>query len=614
MSELSLHIQNVGGIEEIRAEFDDGVTLVAGPNASNKTSLLKALAFALGSDDVPIRSGATRAEVTLSYDGRSITRTAERTDTGTAISGEPWIMADDSDALASFAALLEFNPLRSAIRNGRSFEQSLKEPLDLETLKAERSSKMADKRRLQEELAELEDLDSDLERTREDLSAKRDRIAELEDELQTLREERSESVETDDELEKLREERAELAGERDTQRRQVENTEDAIDRLERRRDEIATRIEDAEARIGDYDVESMQSEKENLERQVAEREDRLDVLQSVLTANREMHNSDFTGVVGRERSLAGDTFTCWACGQPAQAEDFEDTLDELVDLVEQDQSELENYRPRIQEIESRLAEARDVESTLRDLRAQRQDVESTISEREASLETQRERLRDVESRLRDLSEQIEGYEREQADVESDAARRIEDVRVKIQTARNDVERLKDRREELERRLAERDELEEEIDELRSEITALTDQIENTEREIRTSFNETMDDLVSLLEFERVQRIWLDGDFELVIAREADGSVQHESVDHLAESERELIGLVLGLAGYLTYDLQDQAPILALDSLGAFDAARAQRLIEYVGDVADVVLAAVHPDWAAELEFPVAEPSSWTAEA
>lgn len=484
----------------------------------------------------------------------------------------------------------------------------------METLKAERSAKVTEKRDLKTELSDLVDLDSELEQVRRDLSSKRDRIAELEDELQTLRDRHSESDDTDSELERLREERAELVGERDTQRRRVENTEEAIERFEQRHEALSEQIEDAEARVEEYDPESLRSEKERLEAQVAERENRLSVLQSVLTANREMYNSDFAGAIGQERSLMGDTLTCWACGQSAAAEDFEETFDELVDLVERDQEELESHRPRIRELESRLEDVRDAESSLRELRAERREVENTISERRGSLETQRDRLRDIESRLHDISERIEEREHERAGLESDTTQRIEDVRVEIQTARNDVDQLEDRREELQRRLEERDEIESQVEELTAEIEAVTEQIENTEQEIRTSFNETMADLVSLLGFERIQRVWLDGDFELIIAREVDGTVQHESVDHLAESERELIGLVLGLAGYLTYDLHDQVPVLAIDSLSAFDAARVRRIIEYVADVADWVLVAVHPETAGELDFPVSELGSQDIEA
>lgn len=102
---------------------------------------------------------------------------------------------------------------------------------------------------------------------------------------------------------------------------------------------------------------------------------------------------------------------------------------------------------------------------------------------------------------------------------------IEDVRVTLQMVQNDIDRLEDQREDLERQVEKREELEDDIEALQSKITELTERIENTEHEIRISFNETMDDLVAFLGFERIQRTWLDGNFELVIAREVDGSVQ-----------------------------------------------------------------------------------------
>jgi hypothetical protein len=104
----------------------------------------------------------------------------------------------------------------------------------------------------------------------------------------------------------------------------------------------------------------------------------------------------------------------------------------------------------------------------------------------------------------------------------------------------------------------------------------------------------MDDLLLALEFERIERVWLDGNFEFVIAREVDGNVRADTIEHLAESEREMIGLVLGLAGFITYDVGEVSPVLALDSLGAFDGERTGQLIDYFADRTDVLLAAVHP--------------------
>lgn len=165
--------------------------------------------------------------------------------------------ADDTDALATFSAFLEFNLLRAAVRNGWSFEESLKAPLNLDSLKAERSAKMSGKRDRQKRVGQLETVDSELEWVLEELLFKQDCI---------------------EELERLHEERAELIRERDTQRRQVETTETAISRLESELEQVENRIADAEARAADHGIESLRSEKERLEQQVAEPRNRLEVL------------------------------------------------------------------------------------------------------------------------------------------------------------------------------------------------------------------------------------------------------------------------------------------------------------------------------------------------
>lgn len=602
---FELAVRNVGGIDELKTTFGDGVTLLSGPNASNKTSLLHALTFVLGSDDVPLRSGTTRAEVTLSNGDRSVTRTAERAGTGLSVSGESWLGdADNADDLVSFATFLEFNNLRAAVRNGDSFEETLKAPLEVSSLEAERAAKIAEKQSAEDDLDALAGVTDDLADVEDSLAEKRERVASLEDDLDDLL--ARTTADEDDELAALRDRRTEIASERDEQRRRVENTEDAIDRLEDRLEAIEDDLTEARATADEHDAAELRSEKEHLERRVAERENRVNVLQSVLTANREMLNGDFTGALGQDSGLAGDEYTCWACGQDRPESAFEGTLDELVELVEQDRERLEEHRPRIEEVSEELAAAEDAAARVRELEADRREVAESLRERRSSLDTQRERLQELEGDLDDLDERIAAQERERAAEEDGVVAEIEETRAALRDARSTVGRLEDRRDRLESAVAEYEELEERIAALSADITALTDRIENAEAELRESFNKVMDDLVSALEFERVQRVWLDGDFELVIAREVEGAVQQESVRHLAESERELIGLVLCLAGCLTYDVPESVPVVAIDSMGAFDVVRAQRLVEYVGDRVDHLLVAMHPDRASALEFPVTE--------
>lgn len=603
---FELAIQNVGGIDTLETTFDDGVTLLFGPNASNKTSLLHALAFVLGRDDVPIRSGTSRAEVTLTVGDRSVTRTAERAGTGISISGDSWMTdASEPDALSSFATFLEFNDLRTAVRNGDSFAETLKAPMAVSSLEAKRASKIEEKQRLENDLADLDGVKSELAEVEETLAEKRTEVEAVEAELETLRAERADS-EDDGELTALRDQRADLVTERDDQRRRVENSEDAIDRLESRLDEIEHDLEAAKADAEAYDTDELQSEKDRLERRVAEREERVEVLQSVLSANREMLNGEFTSALGRETTLAGDEYTCWACGQSASESAFEETLDDLVELVETDRRQLDEHRPRIEEVASELEAAREADARVRELQSERREVVESLEERRSSLETQRERLQELESELDDLDAEIEAREHERADAEDDLVEEIEAKRARLQEVRSAVSRLEERRERLEADVAEYEEKEEQVAVLSDEIATLTDRIENVERELRESFNQVMEDLVAVLEFERVQRVWLDGDFEVVIAREVDGVVQEESIRHLAESERELIGLVLCLAGCMTYDVPSKVPVLGIDSLGAFDSVRAERLIEYFADKTDHLVIAMHPERASTIDFPVRE--------
>jgi len=95
-------------------------------------------------------------------------------------------------------------------------------------------------------------------------------------------------------------------------------------------------------------------------------------------------------------------------------------------------------------------------------------------------------------------------------------------RVEIRTIRRDIERLEEASESLRETRADVERKRDEVAQLSEEITTLTDQIENLESELRAVFNETMDELLDALEFERIRRVWLDGEFELVIAREVDG--------------------------------------------------------------------------------------------
>jgi hypothetical protein len=112
----------------------------------------------------------------------------------------------------------------------------------------------------------------------------------------------------------------------------------------------------------------------------------------------------------------------------------------------------------------------------------------------------------------------------------------------------------------------------------------------------------MAEVLSLLEYQNIERVWIErkvpndepeGVFELHVVRSTEnGTMYEDTVDHLSESEREVIGLVVALAGYLVHEVYETVPVMLLDSLEAIDADRIARLIEYIAEFASYLVVAL----------------------
>jgi chromosome segregation ATPase len=595
MAELNIIIENIGGIKREELTIPEGATFVQGPNASNKTSFLKGLLFGLGARSVPIRSGAEEGRVILQTESQRVERVARRTETGIEATGDAWVSdAEEVTLLERFAALIETNSLRSAVARDEDVESLLKEPMNIDALEAERSQKMERKRSLSADIESVDDIEGKLGDCQRELEEKRERLTTLERGLEELREQQDES-DTDERTQSLRDERADLRSEKAEFTEQVDQLEAAIERLEGRREELDQQLDETRATLSEHDLDELKEERENLQSNLDEVAERLDVLQSVLTTNREMVNSDFTGALGRNSQLTGDEVACWTCGEMTTIDNIEETLEDVMELVQEDKRQKREHEPEIKDLTEQIEEVRQSQKRLQDLEEKQRRIEQQLENRRDSLEERREQRDAIHEQIEDLAEKIERQEAERRSSQSDLTDEIEETRVNIQTVGREIERLEERRESLRERREEIEWKRQRIEELTDEIASLTERIENLENDLRDVFNDTMDELLDALEFERIDRVWLDGDFELVIARTVDGTVQRDSINHLAESEREMIGLVLALAGYVTYDVGDVTPVLVLDSLGAFDATRTERLVEYFADEARYLVATVHPD-------------------
>ena len=79
---VELAVENMGGIDSCAIEFQSGVNLLTGRNATNRTSLLRAVTGVLGGTSATLKSDADEGHVTLTIGDREYSRRYNRTETG----------------------------------------------------------------------------------------------------------------------------------------------------------------------------------------------------------------------------------------------------------------------------------------------------------------------------------------------------------------------------------------------------------------------------------------------------------------------------------------------------------------------------------------------------
>ncbi|MFB6283411.1 MAG: hypothetical protein ABEK59_05685 [Halobacteria archaeon] len=196
-------------------------------------------------------------------------------------------------------------------------------------------------------------------------------------------------------------------------------------------------------------------------------------------------------------------------------------------------------------------------------------------------------------------------------------RKRSDLRKETKKLDEEAKDLSNKIEKTEDRIDDLDILKSEVESIEKHVTELRKAKNNVEERAVEVFNEHMDQLLELLDYENLKRIWLESRkkevrkgrrkeektfFDMhVVRRGEDGSVFTDSVETLSESERAVVGLVFGLAGYLAHDVGKSMPFLLMDSLEDLDGERIDGLIRHFEDETELVVAALLPEKAEELE-------------
>ncbi len=631
LSERAVRIQarNIGGIDEAEVTLPPGVSVLTGRNATNRTSFLQAITAGLGSERASLKGNADEGSVTLEIGEETYTRTLHRRGGSVAFEGESYL--DDPELADRFAFLLENNQARRAVARGDDLREIIMEPIDtdridaeIEACKDERDEVTAEIERLEEIERSLPELESRRAEKRSELEATREELAELEAELEELdagvEESRSRKQELEEAFDRVREARSTL----EDLEFDLETERTTLSELRNEREELTETLSEADAPENDPDwlagrIEELRQRKRTLD-------ERSNELGSVIGFNEDMLEGDGvdleTPIDAAEASdptdalMADSETVCWTCGSEVVKSQIRATIDRLREVRADLLDERKEIRTTIDEltderssVQRRQREIDRAERRLEEVGAEIETTQDRIETLETSIEEQRDRIEKLEAETETV--EVEGH-----DEVLDLHRRMNGKELRIERLESDLADVEDEIAEREAAIGKRDELEERREKLAERLTDLRTRVDRIEEEAVEAFNEHMATVLDVLEYENLDRIWIERRettvregrrkvertrFDLHIVRtDPDGNAYEDTVDHLSESEREVTGLVFALAGYLVHDVHEVVPFIVLDSLEAIDSDRIARVVDYFREHAEYLVAALLPEDAAAL--------------
>jgi len=630
-STAELTAENIGGIDRTEVEFEPGITVLAGRNATNRTSLLQAIMAAVGSDGASLKADAEEGTVELQIDGETYTRTLERHDNRVETRGGPYV--DDPTLADLFAFLLESNEVRRSAVTDADLRDLIMRPVDTAEIQAEIERLVDERRAVDDELEELEKLKRrlpSLEEERTELQAEiedtKAELAEIESAIDAqdvdVERSREEQAEVETKLEELREVRSEL----EEVRYDLETEQESLESVRAKKRNVDEAYEELPDDPTD-DIDALEQRIDQLRSQKQQLEAELNEIQNVIGFNEERledGSSPVTDVFEGESEnavtdelLPQETVTCWTCGTDVETEQIETTVEKL-------QKSSKRLVGDINDIEAELEEVTERRQTLQEQRREHERLERRRDELDAELEKTEARIEELSNRRDDLREEVERMESEIEAQENDSYEEILDLHKEanqleydLGRLENELERVQGNIETIGERLDEESALKTRREEISAEIEALRGRIDNIEQDIVEIFNDHMDNILELLNYDNIERIWLerrktevrDGRrkttktvFDFHIARKtSSGTTYEDTVENLSESEREVTGLLLALSGYLAHEVYETVPFMLLDSLEAIDAARIATLVEYFDDFGEFLVIALLPEDAATLD-------------
>jgi chromosome segregation ATPase len=625
-------VENIGGIDHSSVEFDPGVTILTGRNASNRTSLLQGIMAAIGSDNATLKADADEGSAWLKVGENTYTRTLSRQGGQVMMDGEPYL--ENPELADLFAFLLESNECRQAVARDDDLKEIIIRPVDtaeierqiaeLENKKDDIDDRIATLDEYSNKLPELEeekqDIESEIKERKEEIEEKK---TELENIDKGITESKEENEQLDSKMTELQQARSNL----NSTQRNIQSEQESIDALRDELEEKQAEFDEIDP-VSESKISDLDQELQRLRGQVEEIEQTINELQSIIQFNDDFLNdgepeivnqlqSNSEGAVTDELVSSEETVTCWTCGSDVAKEQIESNLENLRSLHQEKNQKRQSIKQEIQELQNEKQDLKDQQRVYDKLEREIERLENEITDRQETLESLQAEEEELSEEISTLEQEVEELQEEDHSKVLKIQEDINYLEFELDDLRSELSNIEDEIESIQDQLGERDNLKQQREEIIEDLENLRTRIEQLQKQSVEEFNKHMNAVLDLLYYENLERIWIErtqetvregrrkvdqDKFTLHVIRSTEsGTVYEDTVDHLSESEREVTGLIFALAGYLVHEVYETVPFMLIDSIEAIDAKRIADLVEYLEGYADYLVVALLEEDAAALD-------------
>lgn len=633
MESLDMTVSNLGGIDHREAEISPGITVLSGPNATNRTSFLRALATAFGVDKASLQTSKDEGYVSIDIDGAEYTRQFQRTDTGVSRSGEPF--TEGSSAKRELAFLLKSHPIRQLIRGDFSateLRDELMAPVDTDTIQQNIADLKDEKEEIRdalEDIAEIETRHSDnkirleeLKNELDDLETKRDDLTTQVEEAEEQTPDISETItDLQDTLDTKRSKKTELEREIELSERKITNAQETLEDLSGE----ATDTSELQRQIEILDAEKTQyaEQKRNLSSELQDIKQLKSTVVSIIEDEKSIsdiasnypldteifEDGPLRSAVSQDKPLTDslvdstDT-TCPVCGTTVGTDQLEQVRTQLSTIVESITTQKENLRDDWNEVKGEINHLKQQKDDIENNAETIEDCHQTIEDSQSDKEQAQADLEKVKADIAEAEAALEDAQEEKNETYIQAREELREVETTIEATKSSIERLEEDIASDAEKLNNKANLEAQREEVSADLTAEREKVSTLESDLADTITEELATVVDILDYENIEMVTVnpkysgpdqdrDTEFELVISRSADGTTyRDDSLDHFSGSERAVLGLVVALAAYLVHNVGELVPVIALDAIEMIDATRINKLLQHFGDRVDYLVVAL----------------------